>query len=149
MSKKIIKLNPEESTTESVIENRDMFDYSREYVSVSYYEIKEAKALGARFDNKKNMYYVSKSNLELFLLKFTNLTKAERRYVYLIQELKHLFDELILGDNVAEIKASISEKKKEFKNLKVVIDRDMDIEYYISMEEHIIRRKMKNSNIHF
>jgi hypothetical protein len=53
---------------------KEMFDFTREYVYVSNYEINNAKNLGAKFDRKKNLFYVSKSNLELFLLKFTNLS---------------------------------------------------------------------------
>jgi len=126
---------------------KEMFDYTREYVYVSNYEINNAKNLGAKFDRKKNLFYVSKSNLELFLLKFTNLTSNERQYVYLIQELQQLFKEQNIDENITK---SISETKKQIKNLKEIIDNDIfTIEYYIQIEEHILRRKMKNSGIHF
>ena len=126
---------------------KEMFDFSREYVYVSHHEINNAKSLGAKFDRKKNLFYVSKSNLELFLLKFTNLTSNERQYVYLIQELQQLFKEQNIDENITK---SISETKKQIKNLKEIIDNDIfTIEYYIQIEEHILRRKMKNSGIHF
>ena len=127
--------------------NKELFDYSREYVYVSHHEINKARSLGARFDQKKNLYYVSKSNLELFLLKFTNLKSDERRYVYLIFELRQLFKEQNIDD---DINKSISETKKQIKTLKQIIDNDMfTIDYYIQIEEHKLRRLMKNSGIHF
>ena len=127
--------------------NKELFDFSREYVHVCFNEIKNARSLGARFDRKKNLFYVSKSNLELFLLKFTNLKSNERRYVYLNFELRQLFKESIVSD---EISKSITEIKKQIKNLKQIIDNDMfTIEYYIQIEEQKIRRQMKNSGIHF
>ena len=127
--------------------NKELFDFSREYVHVCFNEIKNAKELGAKFDRKKNLFYVSKSNLELFLLKFTNLKSDERRYVYLIQELQHLFKESIVSDDINKI---ISETKKQIKNLKQIIDNDIfTIEHYIQIEEHKIRRQMINSGIHF
>ena len=127
--------------------NKELFDFSREYVYVSHHEINKARSLGARFDRKKNLYYVSKSNLELFLLKFTNLNSNERRYVYLIFELRQLFKEQNIDD---DINKSISETKKQIKTLKQIIDNDMfTIEYYIQIEEQKIRRQMKNSGIHF
>ena len=127
--------------------NKELFDFSREYVHIDYHEIKNARSLGARFDRKKNLFYVSKSNLELFLLKFTNLNSNERRYVYLIFELRQLFKEQNIDD---DINKSISETKKQIKTLKQIIDNDMfTIEHYIQMEEHKLRRLMKNSGIHF
>ena len=127
--------------------NKELFDFSREYVHIDYHEIKRAKELGARFDRKKNLFFVSKSNLELFLLKFTNLNSNERRYVYLIFELRQLFKEQNIDD---DINKSISETKKQIKTLKQIIDNDMyTIEYYIQIEEQKIRRQMKNSGIHF
>jgi len=127
--------------------NKELFDFSREYVYVSHHEINKARSLGARFDRKKNLYYVSKSNLELFLLKFTNLNSNERRYVYLIFELRQLFKEQNIDD---DINKSISETKKQIKTLKQIIDNDMfTIDYYIQIEEHKLRRLMKNSGIHF
>ena len=127
--------------------NKELFDFSREYVHIDYHEIKRAKELGARFDRKKNLYYVSKSNLELFLLKFTNLNSNERRYVYLIFELRQLFKEQNIDD---DINKSISETKKQIKTLKQIIDNDMfTIEYYIQIEQHKLRRLMKNSGIHY
>jgi len=127
--------------------NKELFDFSREYVYVCYNEINNARSLGARFDRKKNLFYVSKSNLELFLLKFTNLKSNERRYVYLNFELRHLFKESIVTD---EINKSITEIKKQIKTLKQIIDNDIfTIEHYIQIEEHKLRRLMKNSGIHY
>ena len=126
---------------------KELFDFSREYVNVCYHEINKAKELGARFDKKKNLFYVSKSNLELFLLKFTNLTSNERQYVYLIFELRQLFKEQNIDENNTKL---ITETKNQIKNLKQIIDNDIfTIEYYIQVEEQILRRKMKSSGIHF
>jgi len=103
------------------------------YIEVDYSEKTKAKESGAFWDPEKKKWYCYDN--ELFLLKFTGLTKLQREKRRLLQNLGRLYSDLHFMKDMNTTN-EIYRIQDELKQLDEKIKNDHDIKYYLEHHKY-------------